>query len=149
MRELTGQELRDIGLLKHYRIIRRWVCKKTGLNNADLELLIYFDCIGEFRKHDYEEGILTYSWDNRRWNMLLKEGWIVKWRGFDRAADQSHSIYKVSLRCVNIIQQMYRIMLGKEDIPTSMRRNPIMKRKTYTDKVMSAAIKNINKDKTR
>jgi len=150
MRELTGQDLREIGLLKHYRIIRRWVAKKTGLNHADIELLIYFDCLGEFRKRDFEDGTLIYSWDNRRWNRLLKDGWIVKYRGFTGSrSDKSYSIYKISLRMKNIIQQMYRIMLGKEDIPTSTRRNPAMKRISYSDKTLAAAIGKVNSDKTR
>ena len=111
MRKLTGQDFRELGFLKHYRIVRRWACKKTELNNADIELLIYFDCIGEFRKTDFEEGILTYSWDNRRWNKLLKQGWIVKWRGYN-GSDKTYSIYKISFRCKCLIQQIYRIMLG-------------------------------------
>ena len=148
MRELTGQDLREIGLLKHYRIIRRWVAKKTNLNHADIELLIYFDCLGEFRKRDFEDGTLIYSWDNRRWNRLLKEGWIVKWRGYN-GSDKSYSIYKISFRCKCLIQQMYRIMLGEEDIPTSTRRNPLMKKDTYSAKVYSAAFDKVNKDKTR
>jgi len=44
---------------------------------------------------------------------------------------------------------MYRIMLGEEDIPTSEKRNSIMKGKTYTDKVLQTAINNVNKDKSR
>ena len=40
-------------------------------------------------------------------------------------------------------------MLGKEDIPTSMRRNPAMKRISYSDKVLATAIETVNKDKTR
>ena len=44
---------------------------------------------------------------------------------------------------------MYRIMLGEEDIPTSTRRNSIMKGKTYSDKVLSFAINKVNKDKQR
>ena len=148
MRELTGQELKEIGLLKHYRVIRRWACKKTGLTDADLELLIYFDCLNKFTRKDFEDGILIYSWDNRRWNRLLKEGWIVKWRGYN-GADKSYSIYQVSLQTKNIIQQIYRIMLGTEDIPTSTRRNPAMKRMSYSDKTLATAIGKINKDKTR
>jgi hypothetical protein len=44
---------------------------------------------------------------------------------------------------------MYRIMLGDEDIPTSHRRNKIMKGKTYMDIVRKTAIDNVNKDKNR
>jgi len=44
---------------------------------------------------------------------------------------------------------MYRIMLNEEDIPTSMRRNKLIKGNSYTDKVMTQAIYNVNKDKER
>ena len=148
MRKLTGQDFRELGFLKHYRIVRRWACKKTDLNNADIELLIYFDCIGEFRKTDFEEGILTYSWDNRRWNRLLKEGWIKRWRKANNG-DTQYSLYKISHKTNCLIQQMYRIMLGDEDIPMSVKRNPVLKKKSYSDKLNTRAMKLVNKDKTR
>ena len=44
---------------------------------------------------------------------------------------------------------MYRIMLGEEDIPVSERRNKIISGKSYTDKVMTQAIYQVNKDKER
>ena len=72
MKKLTARDLKDLNLLKHYRIIRKWACKNNGLNDADLELLIYFDCMDLFTKHDFEIGTYSYSWDNRRWNRLLK-----------------------------------------------------------------------------
>jgi hypothetical protein len=40
-------------------------------------------------------------------------------------------------------------MLGKDDIPTSSRRNKLVAGETYTDKVMTQAIYNVNKDKKR
>ncbi|MGK3947141.1 hypothetical protein ABK046_53315, partial [Streptomyces caeruleatus] len=61
---------------------------------------------------------------------------------------QKYNIYKVSFKCKQLISRMYRIMLGKEDIPTSSR-NTIMSGKTYTDTVLITAIENTNKDKTR
>jgi len=44
---------------------------------------------------------------------------------------------------------MYRIMLGEEDIPETTRSNYIMKRSSYSDKVLSTSITYLNKDKTR
>ena len=48
-----------------------------------------------------------------------------------------------------MITRMYKILLGQEDIPTSVRRNPMVKGKTYTDKVMTNAINNFHNDKER
>jgi hypothetical protein len=109
---------------------------------------VMVDVVDETIELTVENNVFTYSWDNRRWNRLLKEGWIVKWRGYN-GSDKSYSIYKISFRCKCLIQQMYRIMLGEEDIPTSTRRNPLMKKDTYSAKVYSAAFDKVNKDKTR
>ena len=148
MKRLEARDIKDMNLLKHYRVIRKWACRNNGLNDADLELLIYFDCMEYFTKHDFKIGTYAYSWDNRRWNRLLKEGWIVVWRKRNRTTQKYH-IYKVSFKCKQLISRMYRIMLGEEDIPTSEKRNSIMKGKTYTDKVLQTAINNVNKDKSR
>jgi len=148
MKRLEARDIKDMNLLKHYRVIRKWACRNNGLNDADLELLIYFDCMELFTKHDFKIGTYAYSWDNRRWNRLLKEGWIVVWRTRNRTT-QKYNIYKVSFKCKQLISKMYRIMLGEEDIPSSEKRNSIMRGKTYTDKVLQTAIHNVNKDKNR
>ena len=148
MRKLTGQDLRELGLLKHYRVVRRWACKNNDLTSSDIELLIQFDCIGEFKRTDFEEGTLTYSWDNRRWNKLVKNGWVKIWRKANNG-DKQYSLYKISHKANCLIQQMYRIMLGEEDIPMSVRRNKVMKRESYSDKLDGGAMKLVNNDKTR
>ena len=148
MRKLSSSDIKDLNLLKHYRLIRKWACRNNNLNDADLELLIYFDCMDLFTKQDFKIGTYAYSWDNRRWNKMIKNNWIVVWRNRNRTT-QKYNIYKVSSKCRQLIAKMYRIMLGEDDVPTSKRRNSIMHGKTYTDKVLITAIKNVNKDKTR
>ena len=54
MSRLEPSDIKEIGLLKHYRIIRRWACRNNNLTDADLELLIYFDCMEFFTKQDYK-----------------------------------------------------------------------------------------------
>jgi len=148
MKRLNARDLKDLNLLKHYRIIRKWACKNNGLNDSDLELLIYLDCIDLFTIKDFKKGTYSYSWDNRRWNKLIQNDWVVVWRNRNRTT-QKYNIYKVSFKGKQLIQRIYRIMLNEEDIPTSMRRNKLIKGNSYTDKVMTQAIYNVNKDKTR
>ena len=148
MRKLDARDVKDMGLLKHYRIIRKWACKNNGLNDSDLELLIYLDCIDLFTIKDFKKGTYSYSWDNRRWNKLIQNDWVVVWRNRNRTT-QKYNIYKVSFKGKQLIQRMYRIMLNEEDIPTSMRRNKLIKGNSYTDKVMTQAIYNVNNDKNR
>ena len=146
--KITASDIKELNILKHYRIIRKWACKNNNLTDADLEVLIYLDCMDLFSKYDFEQGVYSYSWDNRRWGRLLKDGWIVVWRHRNRTT-QKYNIYKVSFKCKQLIMRIYRIMLGQDDIPTSARRNKLIAGDTYTDKVMTKAIYNVNKDKNR
>jgi hypothetical protein len=123
MKRLDADDLKTMNLFKHYRIIRKWACRNNDLNDADLELLIYLDCMDMFTKKDFEAG------RNR--------------------TTQKYHIYKTSFKCKHLIKHMYRIILGKDDLPVSNHRNSIMKGKTYTDKVLITSIKNVNKDKDR
>jgi len=148
MKKLDARDLKDLNLLKHYRIIRKWASKNNDLTDAELELLIYLDCVDLFTRKDFEAGAYSFSWNNRRWNKLLQDDWIQVWRNRNRTT-QKYNIYKISFKGKQLINRMYRIMLGSEDIPTSERRNKLIAGNTYTDKVLTYAIYNVNKDKNR
>jgi hypothetical protein len=134
---ITAEDARQKKLLKNYRLIRRWACKKYKLTDADLELLFYLDAIDLFNKNDFKEGVYYYSWDNRRWNRLLKEQWITVWRYRNRTT-QKYNIYKLSIKNKQLIARVYRILLGEEELPLFKNSS------TYTEKVLNTAIKNFN-----
>ena len=144
---LTPQDLRELNLLKYYRLTRKWVCKTYGLNDADLELLIYLDCKGRFTRNEFINGTYTYTWDKHRWERLKKEGWIEVWRHRNRTTIK-YSIFKTSFKCSQVISRIYRILLGEEDPPFT-ERNIFNKNKSYTDKVMIKALDDMIKDKDR
>ena len=144
---LTAQDLRDLNILKYYRLTRKWVCKTYGLNDADLELLIYLDCKGRFTRNEFIEGVYTYSWDKHRLERLKREGWIEVWRHRNRTTIK-YSIFKTSFKCSQVISRIYRILLGEEDPPFT-ERNIFNKNKSYTDKVMIKALDDMIKDKDR
>ena len=148
MKKLEAGDIKDLNLLKHYRIIRKWVCRNNDLTDAEFELLVYLDCIDMFTIDDFKMGTYSYTWNNRRWNKLIQNDWIVVWRKRNRTT-QKYNIYKVSFKGKQMIKRVYRIMLGEEDIPTSEKRNSIMKGKTYMDKVLQTSIYNVNTDKQR
>ena len=144
---LTAQDLRDLNILKYYRLTRKWVCKTYGLNDADLELLIYLDCKGRFTRNEFIEGVYPYSWDKHRWERLKREGWIEVWRHRNRTTIK-YSIFKTSFKCSQVISRIYRILLGEEDPPFT-ERNIFYKNKSYTDKVMNKALDDMIRDKDR
>jgi len=135
-------------LFKHYRIIRKWAAKISDLKEADVELFFYLDAIDLFTKQDFKDGVHSYSWDNRRWNRLVKEDWIVTWRKRNRTT-QKYNIYKLSFKGKQLLARIYRIILGEEEIPETIRANPIMKRDSYSNKTLATSILNVNKDKLK
>jgi len=144
---LEASDIRDMNLLKYYRLIRKWACKTYKLKDADLELLIYLDCKNRFTRNDFIDGQYTYSWDKDRWERLRRDGWIEVWRHRNRTTIK-YSIFQTSQKCRRLISRMYRIMLGEEDLPTS-ERSIFYKNKTYTDKVYNKAIDDMIKDTER
>ena len=144
---LDASSIREMQLLKYYRLIRKWACKTYNLKDADLELLIYLDCKKRFTRNDFIDGQYTYSWDKDRWERLRRDGWIEVWRHRNRTTIK-YSIFHTSVKCKQLIMRMYRIMLGEEDLPTSSK-SIFYKNKTYTDKVYNKAIDDMIKDPER
>ena len=144
---LDSSRLREIGLLKYYRLVRKWACKTYKLTDSDLELLIHFDCLGKFTRNDYIKGTYIYSWDKARWEKLRQSGWIEVFAHRNRTTIK-YTVYNVSTKCKYLISRIYRILLGEEDLPIS-RRSIFNKNKSYTDKVYNTAIYKMNKDLTR
>ena len=91
--KLNAQDLREIKLLKYYRLVRKWACKTNNILDADLELLIYLDCKGKFTRNDFINGVYIYSWDKNRWERLRRDGWIEAWRHRNRTTIK-YSIFK-------------------------------------------------------
>ena len=145
--KLSSSDLREIKLFKYYRLVRKWACKSNGLNDADLELLIYLDCKGQFTRNGFIDGTYTMHWDKNRWERLRREGWIEAWRYRNRTTIK-YSIFKTTFKCSQLISRIYRILLGEEDLPTS-ERSVFYKNKSYTDKVMNKSINDMIKDKDR
>ena len=144
---LTSHDLRELQILKYYRLVRKWACKTYDLTDADLELLIYLDCKNRFTRDDFINGTYTYSWDKDRWERLRREGWIEVWRHRNRTTIK-YSVYKVSYKAKRLITRLYNIMLGEEDMPIGPS-SKFYKNESYTDKVYNKAIDDMIKDKER
>ena len=144
---LSPEEIRELKIFKYYRLVRRWACRQYDIKDADLELLIYLDCKGLFTREDFINGVYTYSWDKHRWERLRRDGWIDIWRHRNRS-DSKYSIFKVSMKSKLMINRIYKILLGEEDIPVT-ESNVFYKNKRYSDKVYNKAIDDMIKDKER
>ena len=144
---LSASDLKEINLLKYYRLVRRWACKTYDLKDADLELLIYLDCKELFTRNDFINGVYTYSWDKDRWERLRRNGWIDVFKERNRTSSK-YAVYKVANKGKLLIKRIYSILLAEEDLPTSSR-SVFYNNKTYTDRVYNKAIDDMIKDKDR
>ena len=144
---LSPEDLRELKILKYYRIVRRWACRQYKIKDADLELLIYLECKGLFTREDFISGVYTYSWDKHRWERLRRDGWIDVWKERNRK-ESKYAVYKTSLKTKIMINRIYKILLGQEDIPVT-ESNVFYKNKSYSDKVYNKAIDDMIKDKER
>ena len=144
---LDSQDLKELQILKYYRLVRKWACKTYGLTDGDLELLIFLTHQGRFNRDDFKNGSYIYSWDKHRFERLKREGWIEVWRHRNRTTIK-FTIYKVSFKCNSLVSRIYRILMGEEDIPT-YQKSVFYKNKTYTDKVFNKAIDDMIKDPDR
>jgi len=144
---ITWSDLKDAGILKYYRVVRKWARKTYGLKEADIELLIYLDSLNYFTRNQFIQGEYIYSWDKHRWERLRREGWINVWRERNRR-DAKYAVYTSSFKCKQMIARIYKILAGEEDLPTS-ERNIFYKNKSYTDKVFNKAIDDMIKDPDR
>lgn len=145
--KIDSHIIREIQLFKYYRLVRKWACKTYDLKDADLELIIFLDCLGRFTREDFKNGTYNYSWDKLRWDRLRREGWIDVWRHRNRTT-MKYSIYQPSTKAKHLVMRIYRILLGEEDIPTG-ETNVFYKNKTYTDKVFNKSIEDMIKDTER
>jgi hypothetical protein len=91
--------------------------------------------------------VYAYSWDKHRWNRLRNDGWIDTWRHRNRTTIK-YSIFKTSFKCNHLVNRIYRILLGEEDIPMS-ESNVFYNNRSYTDKVMNKSIDDMIKDPDR
>ena len=139
---IEANDIRELQIFKYYRLVRKWFCRQYSIKEADLELLIYLDCIGIFSRQDFINGAYAYSWDKHRWERLVREGWIVVYSKRNRTTVK-YSTYKVSTKCKLMINRLYKVLLGEEDL------QHLKEQDTYTSKVMSTALNYMNKDNTR
>ena len=104
--------------------------------------------ISYFTINDFKDGTIYYSWDKTRFYRLQRDGWIDKVH-IGKGRYRDHNKYKVSYKGKMLINRIYKMLIGEESIPESSKRNTILKRKSYIDKVYSQAIKKFNKQKEK
>jgi hypothetical protein len=127
--------------LKYWRVIRQFIKVKYGLTQSDLDILLFLNTEGYFSKDKFKEFDNILSWEEHRFDRLLRDGWIEVFR---ERRGKIKALYMLSYRAKRVITSIYKKLSG-EEIPTSPSANPMfLKNVSYTDKRYRKAIERMN-----
>ena len=123
--------------LKYWRVVKRYVMKKYDLTSAELDMILFLHSEDYFGRSKFKEFNEILSWDKRRFNKLLREGWIEMFR---KRIKNDGALYQLSYKATNVINYIYRKLEG-DDLPV----DKLRKDASYTDKVYRNMIIEMNK----
>lgn len=132
--------------LKYYPIVHRYFRKKYDLTTPELDLILFLMSERIFTKRKFQEFNEILTWNKKRFDNLLENGWISVFRP---ASDGMSARYELSYKARRMVRQLYRTILN-EEIPELPAKNPMFKKDVgYMDKVYRNAIKQMNKETKR
>jgi DNA-binding MarR family transcriptional regulator len=127
--------------LKYWRVVRYFVKAKYGLKQSELDVLLFLHSEKYFSKDKFDEFNELIAWDKKRFNHLLRDGWISVFR---KKQGQRKVVYEISPKGRRVISLIYRKLNG-EMLPESPTSNPLFKKgRPFMDKVYRNYIKEMN-----
>ena len=127
--------------LKYWRVIRYWVKAKYNIGTPELELLLFLYSEQMFTKSRFQEFETIMSWDTKRFNNLLRDGWLQVFR---RKAGKNATLYELSYKGKSLVRTVYRKLNG-EEVGESPNINPLFRLDaSYMDKMQRKMIKEMN-----
>ena len=138
--DFESRRERKIDYFANMGIIMQYAQSHYDVTSAELFTLLYLDPLKHFTQHDFKKGTVYLSWNNMRWTNLLNKGMIEKVPG--KVPYGNKWKYKTTNRCRRMINFMYRLSLGVEEIPGRAIKNK--KHARYMDKVRKTAFNDFN-----
>jgi hypothetical protein len=134
--------------LKYWRVIRQFIKVKYGILQADLDMLLFLYSESYFNKDKFQEFTLLVPWDKNRFDKLLRDGWIVVFREYNRKTKEK-ALYELSYKARRMIVSIYKKLSG-EEIPITPGNNPMFaKNVSYTDGRYKRFIMRLNAETKR
>jgi len=129
--------------LKYWRVVKYFTQVKYKLKAGDLDMLLFLYSERYFDKSKFKEFNELLAWDVKRFDKLLRDGWISVFR---KRYGSKKALYEISYKGKRMISSIYKRLNG-EEIPMSESANPMFaKNVSYTDKVYRNMIKRMNKE---
>ncbi len=128
--------------LKYWRVIRQYTKIRYGLSQADLDVLLFLYSEGYFGKDKFKEFSQLISREVKRFDRLLRDGWIENFRAGRRGSVKG--LYTLTFKSKKMIAAIYAKLSG-EEIPMNASNNPMFKKNVkFTDKVYRNMIISMN-----
>lgn len=127
--------------LKYWRVISYFMKTKYKLKQAELDTLLFLKSESYFSKAKFKEFNELLSWNKRRFDILLRDGWIEVFR---KRVGKQKTLYQLSYKSQRLLKSIYDKLEGTE-IPDSEHNPMFHKNVSYTDKVYRNMIKEMNK----
>jgi hypothetical protein len=128
--------------LKYWRVVRYFIKAKYGLTQADLDILLFLYSEKYFSKDKFDEFDELISWDEDRFDKLLRDGWLNVFR---KKEGNRRKVYELSYKARRVIGLVYKKLNG-EELPEHPSVNPLFKNSaSYMDKVYRNYIIEMNK----
>lgn len=134
--------------LKYWRVVRRFVKRKWDLTEGDIDVLLFLYSENYFSKQRFNEYEKTISWDSRRFDKLLTEGWITVFR--PRTGNQK-TLYQLSFRSSQVVEFIYETLNQSKPVPPIKRKQHYVTRLKmgertyrYSDKTYVKMIEEMN-----
>lgn len=128
--------------LKYFRVVRYWAKEAYGLAYPDLEMMLFLYSEDLFSRDDFEKYEMIMSWDVVRFQRLLSDGWIRKWRP---SSNKQKALYTLSYKGKKFVNSFYKKLSGEEFITQNPTLNPIFKKSASPrDKIYRSMIEEMN-----
>jgi DNA-binding MarR family transcriptional regulator len=126
--------------LKYWRVVRFYYTKKYKLRIEELELLLFLYSEQYFTKDKLREFNSICSWDKRRVDKMLEQGWIQIFRP---NTNRRKRLYKLSVKAKQLVTSLYKRLEGDE-IPTGPNNQFFRKKVSYADHMYKNMILKMN-----
>ena len=91
--------------LKYWRVIRQYIKVKYNLTQSDLDVILFLNSENYFSKDKFEEFDRILSWDENRFDKLLRDGWIEVFR---ERKGKTKGLYNLSYKSKRVITSIYK-----------------------------------------
>jgi hypothetical protein len=114
--------------LKYWRVVCYYFKARHNLKQAELDMILFLYSEKYFSRDRFSEYNKLLSWDKKRFERLMREGWIEVFR---KRLRNKKAIYQLTLKATRMVESIYRKLNG-EEIATGEQRNPLFRRNVST-----------------